>query len=469
VSAAVSVATYTPSPVQNAFHSDPAKYRLLLGAWRAGKSVGMIWECILLALENPGARFAIFRKTYPALRDTTWRDFLAECPNELLADEPRRTEGREEATLQGGTVVMARCLDDWRKLGSSSFDAIFGDEAYEFTQDDFSMLSKGRLSGRIGPRRLVLATNPPNRDHWLYHTFVLNKQPNMSVHHFATTDNYVLCYKRHSEQLEEYETPETALCRRPVDDTRADGGVIHSNLPPEYIEELRRMPENKRRRFLEGQWGYTATGTPVFTEFSESRHVNVLQPEPGITVFRGWDFGYRHPCCVWVQALPTGHVHVLDELLGTNEDIDTFARLVQNRTTEKFADLPILDYCDAAGIQKNDLGFSCVQVLRRANITPRFRKLKIWPTIEALRDLIARTSLGVPLLRVHAECVWIREALCGGYRLHVSPDGTELPKKDGLYDHAVDALRYALADILHPVSLAPVMPSQRPCVARVDI
>src|SRR5262245_3473649 len=87
--AALAVATYQPSPVQNLFHQDPAKFRLLLGAWRAGKSVAMIWECILLGLEHPGARFAIFRKTYPALRDTTWRDFLAECPPELIVGEPR--------------------------------------------------------------------------------------------------------------------------------------------------------------------------------------------------------------------------------------------------------------------------------------------------------------------------------------------------------------------------------------------
>ena len=142
------------------------------------------------------------------------------------------------------------------------------------------------------------------------------------------------------------------------------------------------------------------------------------------------------------------------ELLGTNEDIEMFSRRVKQRTLERFADLPVMDYCDAAGVQKNDLGFSCVQILRRNNIVPRFRKLKIWPTVEGLRDLIARTHLGVPLLRVHAECTWIREALTGGYRLHIANDGVETPKKDGLYDHCVDALRYALADILRPVASA---------------
>jgi hypothetical protein len=468
--AALSVATYQPSPVQNRFHADPAKYRLLLGAWRAGKSVAMIWECILLALEHPGARFAIFRKTYPALRDTTWRDFLGECPPELLLGEPRKTEGREEATLQGGTVVMARCLDDWRKLGSASFDAVFADEAYEFTSDDYQMLSKGRLSGKIGPRRLVLATNPPNRDHWLYRTFVLNRQQNMAVHHFATLDNYLECHLRHPDDaVADEEAAASALCTRPVDERRDDGTVIHRNLTADYINELRAMPENQRRRFLDGQWGFTATGTPVFPEFAESRHVQVLYPERGVPIYRGWDFGYRHPCCIWVQVLPTGHVHVLDELLGTNEDIDSFARRVKQRNAERFAEYTIEDYCDAAGVQKNDLGFSSIQILRRAQITPRFRRLKIWPTVEALRDLIARTSLGVPLLRVHAECTWVREAFSGGYRLHVAPDGTELPRKDGLYDHAIDALRYALADILHPTNTREPSGIFRPTSPRVDI
>jgi hypothetical protein len=454
--AATSVDTYQPSDVQNAFHGDGAKFRLLLGAWRAGKSVAMIWEAILLALENPGARFCIFRKTYPSLRDTTWRDFLAECPAELI-EEVKRTEGREEAILRGGTMVLARCLDDWRKLGSQSFDAVFGDEAYEFTPEDHTMLSKGRLSGKIGPRRLVYATNPPNRDHWLYRAFVLERQSNMSVHHFATLDNWSRCYKRHpgiGEEAADEEATETPICNRHADRLLADGAVGHNNISDDYIAELQRMPENRRRRFLEGQWGFTATGTPVFPEFSETRHVTVLQPERHVTVIRGWDFGYRHPCCVWVQVLPTGHVHVLDELLGTNEDIEMFSRRVKQRTMEHFGDLPVQDYCDAAGVQKNDLGFSCVQILRRNGIVPRFRKLRIWPTVEALRDLIARTHLGVPLLRVHAECTWIREAFTGGYRLHVGNDGVETPKKDGLYDHAIDALRYGLADILHPLASA---------------
>jgi phage terminase large subunit len=455
--AATSVETYQPSDVQNQFHGDGSKFRLLLGAWRAGKSVAMIWECILLGLEHPGARFVIFRKTYPALRDTTWRDFLLECPPQLIDGEPRRTEGREEVTLQGGTLVMARCLDDWRKLGSSSFDGVFGDEAYEFTTEDHTMLSKGRLSGKVGPRRLVYATNPPNRDHWLYKTFVLEKQPNMSVHHFATLDNWCRCYKRHPGVVEEDtddETEDVPVCSRHADKILHDGSVGHYNISDDYIAELQKMPENRRRRFLDGQWGFTATGTPVFPEFSETRHVTVLQPERGVTLIRGWDFGYRHPACVFVQVLPTGHVHVLDELLGTNEDIEMFARRVKQRTMERFGDLAVQDYCDAAGVQKNDMGFSCVQILRRGGILPRFRKLKIWPTVEALRDLIARTYLGVPLLRVHAECTWVREALTGGYRLHVGVDGVETPKKDGLYDHAVDALRYALADILHPVASA---------------
>lgn len=441
--------TYRPSPKGQLFHADPAQFRLLMGAWGAGKSTMSIWELLITAVENPGALLLMFRKTYPALKDSTWGDFLRECPDELIADGSlRRSEGREEVTLINGSVIRARCLDDWKKLGSMSFDFILCDEAYEFDEKEFDMLAFGRLRGKVGPRRMVLATNPPNRKHWLYKRFALSNDPNFTVHHFDSRDNYVICDQEHP-----------TACQRPVEACdpfgrpAPPGFVCHHNLPPGYIDNLLKRPETERKRFLEGQWGYVTEGTPIYGEFSPSRHVANLKVEPGVTVYRGWDFGFRHPACVWLQALPTGHVHVLRELMGDSEDIESFARRVQTLTAQHFPNFPLVDYCDVAGIQKNDLGTSCVAVLRRHGINPRFRKLRIWKTIEGVRDLIARTSLGVPLLRVHTECHWVIEAFAGGYVIDVKPSGEEMPQTRGdagIHTHVMDALRYALADVFFP-------------------
>jgi PBSX family phage terminase large subunit len=447
--AAVSINTYRPSPKGAALHADPAKFRLLMGAWGSGKSTWGIWETILTALENPGSRLVIFRKTYPALRDTTWRDFLNECPDELIVDgSQRKSEGREEVTLQGGSVVQARCLDDWKKLGSSSFDFIFNDEAYEFDEKEFDMLAMGRLRGQVGPRRMILATNPPNRKHWLYTRFQLSNDPDYAVMHFATFDNYVLCDWDHPKDCQRVQS--SVL---PNGDPVPEGFVCHLNLPEGYIDNLRKLPENEQKRFLYGEWGHVTEGTPIFGEFSESRHTGNLKPEPGVQIYRGWDFGFRHPACVWLQALPTGHVQVLAELLGNNVDIETFARQVQAMTAQRFPNYPVVDYCDIAGIQKNDLGLSSIAILQKFGVHPRRRKLRIWKTIDGMRDMLSRSSAGFPLLRVHCECHWLIEGFSGGYVVDVRPSGDEVPQTRGdagIYTHAMDALRYAMADIFLP-------------------
>lgn len=431
------IETYRPNPGQAKFHADPAKIRLLLGAWRAGKTYALVWEAILLALEYPKSLTVVFRKTYPALRDSTKRDFDELIPRALIADSVK-SEGRESYELTNGSQFWFRCLDDWKKLGSYSFDTIIVDEADQTTEHDFNMLAKGRLSGKIGPRRMVLATNPPNRDHWMYRRFQLEPEATMSIHHFTTYDN-----KEH--------------------------------LPDEYIGELEAMPEAWKRRFLYGEWGFLPEGAPVYSDFRESLHATPLAYQPKETLTRGWDFGFRHPACVCIQKLNTGHVNVIGEILGTNEDLPSFIRRVKTYTQQHFKGVKekeIEDFCDVAGVQKNDLGSTAVQIMHDHDIWPYYKKLPLHRSVESLRYLLRTNALGRPLLQIDPErCRFTVEGFSGGYVMDAKRDE---PLKDGeIYEHLMDALRvaaapYAMAIAVDPGSLAldrKVKPITQPRVA----
>src|SRR3990167_3113276 len=46
-------------------------------------------------------------------------------------------------------------------------------------------------------------------------------------------------------------------------------------------------------------------GLRVYTEFDQEIHVSPvpLLVNKSETLYRGWDFGYRHPVCVWAQVV----------------------------------------------------------------------------------------------------------------------------------------------------------------------
>ncbi len=387
----------------------------------------MIHEAMCLAFEFPGILIVFFRKTGPALRDTTIEMFKELYPAELIAEETK-SQGEEEIVAPNGSRFWFRCLDDWRKLGSTAFGAIFVDEADEITEADFRTL-RGRLRGKIGPRRMVLSTNPPNIDHWLHKAFVAEPLVDSVVYHFSMFDNA-------------------------------------ANLPDGYIEDnLANLSEREQRKYVYGLWGFLGEGDPVYEHFRDSMHAAILTPVRGLPLYRGWDFGYRHPACSMGQHLGTGHTNVLHEVLKTNMDIRLFAQIVKQETNLRFPGYEVIDFCDIAGKQKNLLGTTAIQELRKAGIWPRFKKLPLLKSIEEMRYLIRTTAYGRPLLQFDSRfCRLTVEAFGGGYAW--DPDKDE-PEKDpeGFYDDIADAVRYWVI----PVNRGLAQPASEPLPARVAV
>ncbi len=404
--------SYTPHVGQVRFHEDPAKYRLLLGAWGAGKSMAMYWEAIAMGtVDCPGGLICFFRKTAPALRDTTIRQFDEVCPAELIKSR-RDTEGREERVLHNGTTFWFRGLDDWKKLGSMTFDGIFVDEADETENPDFRML-RGRLRGKIGPRRFVMATNPPDIDHWLYQKFVETPVNDSTVHHLSMFDNA-------------------------------------ENLGWDYINDnLANLSAREARKYVYGQWGFLSDGDPVYPDFSDEMHVMAkLEAVKSSPIYRGWDFGFRHPCCSWGQRLETTHVNILHECVQSNMDIAAFCRMVKQQSAERFPGHEFIDYCDISGIQVRENGQSCVDELHLQNIRPKFRKLHLMRSVRGIRTLIGTLHMKRPLLMVDATCKKTIDAYSGGYAWNAVKDE---PQKDhkSFYDDIMDAARYWITPAVH--------------------
>jgi terminase large subunit-like protein len=188
----------------------------------------------------------------------------------------------------------------------------------------------------------------------------------------------------------------------------------------------------------------------VLGEFDPDIHVKPVDYDPNLPLYRALDFGFVNPfVCLWIQVDNDGTVRVIDEYVRRRATIDVHAQQVQKRTPcaeEQVA----ATFCDPAGAGASDItGTSVVRELRSLGIATRYRKSGIVEGIELIRRAI-RTGDGQSKLMVSPRCCRLVEAMqCYHY-----PDGGragqgELPFKDGLYDHPIDALRYFFVNHKH--------------------
>jgi len=190
----------------------------------------------------------------------------------------------------------------------------------------------------------------------------------------------------------------------------------------------------------------------VFDEFDPAIHVQPVDYEPNLPLYRALDFGFVNPfVCLWIQVDSDGLVRVIDEYIRSRATIDVHAAEIKGRTPcaeEHLAGT----FCDPSGAGVNDVtGTSVVRELRASGVVVRFRRSSILEGIELVRRAI-RSGDGRSSLVISPNCPRLIEAMqCYHY-----PDsaGTassrELPFKDGVYDHPIDALRYFFINHQNP-------------------
>ena len=191
----------------------------------------------------------------------------------------------------------------------------------------------------------------------------------------------------------------------------------------------------------------------VFDEFDPAIHVSAsggLDHDPDLPLYRTLDFGFVNPfVCLWIQVDDAGVVRVIDEYVRSRATIDVHADEIKNRTPggeERVA----ATFCDPAGAGVNDVtGTSTVRELRTLGIATRFRRSGILDGIELIRRAI-RSGDGKSTLVISPRCQRLIEAMqCYHYPESGSTAAAELPLKDGIYDHPIDALRYFFANYKH--------------------
>lgn len=400
--------------------ADPTAEEILFsGAIRSGKTQAACKQIVSWAWNygGPNWRFAIMRRTYRELEDSTKAAFLRgdgkmppACPPELIASVRSKDD---MVILKNGAEILFRSAehpaDTEDKLRNVTLGGFFIDQVEELLGEDYFQMYEtllSRCSDPRGPRKALLVANPGPEDHWVYRRFV----------------------DEHTRER---------WCRD-IHVTLEDN---KENLPESYVRSMYRRKETNPqwfKRFILGEWG--AFGGKRFGVWDERLHVcKQQQVDPGWELICGIDYGWADPtvaiyCAIdyegrwWVvgehyasQKPVSWHVREMKKLEASfNAEVSTYfldpsafgQRSEYQSTAQEFADYGIY-----AGRAQNDRisSHNRIEELMTNRMRDEFPQLRIF-------DCCTNLIREIPSLRIK--------------------DGTD-DLVDGS-DHAYDALRYAV-------------------------
>lgn len=149
----------------------------------------------------------------------------------------------------------------------------------------------------------------------------------------------------------------------------------------------------------------------------------------------GIDFGFHNPfVCLWIVEHEQG-IYVIDEYVQDHRTVADHLEEIQRRDWPR----PRRVACDPAGSSRNDqTARSNVELLKLAGYRVKTSASRIVDGIEHIRSHL-RSATSQTRLWIHPRCKKLITAI-QSYRY--PQGGSEVPDKDGVHDHPIDALRY---------------------------
>lgn len=431
---------YTPPPTGERFMHSDAKMRVLMGPVGSGKSVTCSFEIVRrAAMQEPDAntgkrrtRAAIVRETARQLQDTTIKTFLDWFPPGVCGRYMRTTKTYFFEVGDIECEIMFRALDDADDVANlNSLELTFAwfNECRDIHPEIVDAMSKriGRFpsSKDGGPTWFGMwgDTNPPTMDTWWYYQMEhLNPKDGVSPN-----DNGWDVFKQPSGRSVYAENIE--------------------NLPEGYYDTQGRS-EDYIRVFIDGEYGLSSNGQPVYQYFRPDYHMASQSLKPFMNGVRpiviGMDLGLT-PAAVIGQQDPRGRALVLDELVSFDMGIQRFVRtMLKPLLYERFSGAPVLIVVDPAGVQRAQTDErSAVDIIKAEGLRVIPAKTnKVSARINSVDDYLMRQVDGDPAFLLDPRCTQLKAAMMGGYRFDKN-GGIDKNK----HSHVAEALQYLMLHI----------------------
>ena len=266
------------------------------GARGGGKSWAVRTKAKILACQWPGIRILIVRRTYKEL----YNNHMLPLEAELAGVAVLNRTNKMFIFPNGSTIQFGYCANDGdlMQYQGAEYDVIFIDEAGQLREDWIRKLNTSIRGTNGFPKRCYYTLNPGGVSHdYFKRLFVLR-------------------------QFKDNEKPEEHLFIQAL----AQENKALMEIQPEYIDELRNLPEKLREAWLNGSWD--AYEGQFFDDFRtvpdldlakkrgcglsaeelkrQRRFTHVIEPftiPPGWKICRSYDFGFGKPFSVGWWAI----------------------------------------------------------------------------------------------------------------------------------------------------------------------
>jgi predicted phage terminase large subunit-like protein len=217
-----------------------AKYFLIYGGSRSGKTFLTIYTIIMRMLKAPGSRHVVFRNDGVDAKQSIGNETIPAVLALAFPGLALKWHGDDNyyEAPNGSQLWLAGLKDKARldKVLGKEFATIYLNEASQITLEAFGVVQTrlaqtvAQTNGERLPLRLYVDLNPTVAAHWTYQIWVSGIHP---------ADGKPI--KGHVEQYRH-------MTINPADNAE--------NLPADYLEALENLPERMKRRFFDG--AYTA-------------------------------------------------------------------------------------------------------------------------------------------------------------------------------------------------------------------
>jgi len=451
------------SPVASAFMQSDARFRLLHGPFRSGKSVTSMVEIVKRAMQQKRdktgyrrTRWAVVRNTMPQLRDTTmktWFDWFPDGGGAGWYKETGKTFFLEFDDVRA--EVLFRALDDAadvKNLLSLDLTGAYINESRETARE----ILEG-LDGRIGqyPKMddggptwygMWADTNPPEEGSYMWAMMEgldpddMTKKKSNGWIVFRQPGGMVRCQAG--------EIAEVVLKNGWALRTNSNADNIKNLIPGYYGNLAKDKADEYVKVFIMGLYGQSKAGKPVHPLFDPDFHISrdILIPNRHLLLLIAADFGHT-PAFALKQQDAYGRVLTLDEIategMGLDRAIKTRLKPLLNNKYDGFNIRVTGDPAGNTGAQTDEK--SCVDIFNMNG----FKRVKFAYSNNPIHRMNAtdhflqrRTEVGAGYL-IGPNCPYLIRGMKGGYHYKISKTGitsTEVDKN--IFSHICEAGQY---------------------------
>ena len=307
-----------PNGRQQEFLECTNKYIAFGGARGGGKSWAVRQKARLLALRYGGIRMLLIRRTYQELENNHLR-FLR---GELHGIADYRATARQFLFRNGSVLDFGYCAADadLDRYQGAEYDVIFIDEATQLREEWLRQFAACLRGVNDFPKRIYYTCNPGGPGHGYIKRLFIDRR-------------YV-----GAERGEDY-----VFIPARVTDNEA---LLRAQ--PDYLEQLKALPEKLRAAWLEGKWDvFEGQFFPEFADdpehYGDRRWTHVIEPfdiPRSWRIYRSYDFGYAKPfSCGWWAVDHDGVIYRILELYGCTDTPDEGVRWTPERQFAKIREM----------------------------------------------------------------------------------------------------------------------------------